>query len=377
MKRSISPPLIARSKARKRASLPAPTTPLPPSKAPPPAAPNTLRIYSWNINGISPFLQKPITSFFQTSSVSSKGRDVVPPPGLRQFLRRHHWPALLLLQEVKISFRDTKTQDAVRTAINAAPEKGTGKERTEEPTYDAHFTLPTDSHNARGPGGSGKIYGVCSLLRRDLHNSYTITTRTVPWDTEGRVSIIEFTTTDKKLAVFNIYAVNGTENPYRCPTTGAVQGSRHDRKRAFHTLLAEEAARLEQEGWEVVLGGDMNVALDERDGYPNLRCAPVAHVVNREDFHERILGKGGFRGVDVWRELHPKERRYTYFPRGRKWGSSCDRVDYFVAGRGVWERGRVAGCGMLDSEEGRGPSDHVPIWVDVEFATGREEGEVR
>ncbi|KAJ4312421.1 hypothetical protein N0V94_007441, partial [Neodidymelliopsis sp. IMI 364377] len=305
------------------------------------------------------------------------GRDVVPAPDLRQFLRRHHWPALVLLQEVKISSKDTKTQDAVRAAVNAGPDKGIGKERTEEPTYDAHFTLPTDPHNARGPGGSGKLYGVCSLLRRDLHSSYTITVRTVPWDTEGRVSIIEFTSVNSKLAVFNIYAVNGTENPYRSPTTGAVQGSRHDRKRAFHALLAEEASSLEEKGWEVVLGGDMNVALDERDGYPNLRCAPVAHVLSREDFHERILRKEGFRGVDVWRELHSEERRYTYFPRGRKWGSSCDRVDYFVAGSGVWKRGGVGGCGMLDSEEGRGPSDHVPIWVDVEFPSGKEEGEVR
>jgi hypothetical protein len=40
-----------------------------------------------------------------------------------------------------------------------------------------------------------------------------------------------------------------------------------------------------------------------------------------------------FDGMDAWRELFAEERRYTYYLRGREWGSRCDRVDYAIAGR--------------------------------------------
>jgi exonuclease III len=70
-------------------------------------------------------------------------------------------------------------------------------------------------------------------------------------------------------------------------------------------------------------------------------------------------------GVDVWRKMHGDERRYTYYSKGREWGTSCDRVDHVIAGKGLWEKGLVKACGILDSEEERGPGDHVPIWVDI------------
>lgn len=325
-----------------------------------------MRIFSWNINGITPFLQKPITSFFKTSAKTGSSKAGLPPASLRDFLRRHHWPAMLLLQEVKIATTDTKTQDTVRAAVNNTSSTG-----DKGPQYETHFTLPNDPHNAKGLRGSGKLYGVCSIVRCDIHTKYHIHFRTVDWDNEGRISIVELKTEDKKLAVFNIYAVNGTDNPYRDPSTGVQQGTRHDRKLAFHRVLADECQKLEGEGWDVLLGGDMNVAPDKRDGHPRLRTFPRQHSVNRADFQERLLGgkegKGGFGGVDVWRVMHGDERRYTYYSRGREWGTSCDRVDYFIAGQKAWDAGLVKGCGILDSEEERGPSDHVPIWVDVMF----------
>lgn len=268
---------------------------------------------------------------------------------------------MLLLQEVKIALKDTKTQDAVREAINTST-----LPKNSEPTYEAHFTLPNDPHNAKGPRGSGKVYGVCSILRSDLHEKYTINVRTVDWDNEGRISVIELTTPTTKYAIFNIYAVNGTSNPYHDPETGVQTGTRYSRKLAVHALLAHECRTLNDKGWHVLLGGDMNVAPDARDAHPTLRTSPHQHALNRADFHARFLtGTHGFPGVDVWRHMHPDERRYTYHPRGRAWGSSCDRVDFFFAGRGMWDGGLVVGSGVLDSEEERGVSDHVPIWVDI------------
>lgn len=248
--------------------------------------------------------------------------------------------------------------------------------------YEAHFTLPNDPYNARGLRGSGKVYGVCSILRKDLRERYDVNVRTVDWDNEGRISVVELIARDKKLAVFNIYAVNGTENPYRDPKTGIEKGTRHDRKLMFHTLLKEECQALEKRGWHVLLGGDMNVAPDARDGFPKLRSRPEQHVRNRRHFHEKILAglcggesSTGLNGVDIWREMHGEDRRYTYYPRGREWGTSCDRVDYFVAGRSTWDSNMIKACGILDSEAERGPSDHVPIWVDVTSETEAREYE--
>jgi exonuclease III len=275
---------------------------------------------------------------------------------------------------VKIASKDTKTQDAVRTAINTRLPLETSS--SQGPLYDAHFTLPTDPHNARGPRGSGKLYGVSSILRRDLYSKYTINIRTVDWDKEGRISIIKLTSkcNKAKLAIFNIYAVNGTENPYRNPETGTVRGTRHDRKRALHSLLARECRDLQGKGWHVLLAGDMNVAPDARDGFPSLRTFPEQHVLNRKDFHDRLLGakEDGWHGVDVWRAGNGDARRYTYFPRNRTWGTSCDRVDYFVVGKKTWDGGLVCASGIMDSEAERGPSDHVPIWADFELKSDEE-----
>ena len=351
--------------------------------SPPTSSDNALRLFSWNINGISSFLQPPITSFFGGTRTGNK-KDVnsqIYPASLRAFLHRHQWPSILFLQEVKIASKDTATQDAVRKAVNSRLSLESTSNGAAGPLYNVHFTLPTDPHNARGPRGSGKVYGVCSILRRDLHDAYEIAVRTVEWDLEGRISVVEVMcrSTSAKLAIFNIYAVNGTDNVYHDTRTGAVRGTRHDRKREFHRLLMEECKRLEGQSWDVLLVGDMNVAPDERDGYPKLRVFPQEHVINRADFHEKLLEgsndrkkRAGLNGIDIWRKMHGEERRYTYYPRNRQWGTSCDRVDYFVAGWSLWDKGCVKSCGIMNSKEERGHSDHVPIWADFDLSSDTE-----
>ncbi|PSN65181.1 DNase I-like protein [Corynespora cassiicola Philippines] len=315
-----------------------------------------MRIISWNINGIAPFLQKPITSFFRSKEFSKKIHSGISSPSLRRFLKRHNWPEILFLQEVKIAASDTKTQDNVRGATNTQSRENSTR------------------FQCAWPKGNGKVYGVCSIIRNDVSTSYQAKFRTVDWDKEERISVVELKTPNFKLALFNIYAVNGTDNPYRNLSTGAIQGTRHDIKLMFHRFLMEESKSLEARGWDVLLAGDFNVAPNVMDGYPKLRSCPKQHVVNRIDFHNRILGGSGdgigqgLNGVDIWRKMHENERRYTYFPRGKAWGSSCDRVDYFIAGRGTWTKGLIKSCAILDSEVERGPSDHVTVWVDADLA---------
>jgi hypothetical protein len=133
----------------------------------------TFRIYSWNINGIAPFLQWDIKQYF-----SSK-LETAPRASLRAFLNRHRFPEIVFLQEVKINKADVKTQNAVAKACNTRLDSN-----DLGPDYQVHFTLPSDRHNARGFGG--KVYGVCSIIRCDFVDLRVSRVRDVDWDVEGR-----------------------------------------------------------------------------------------------------------------------------------------------------------------------------------------------
>jgi exonuclease III len=122
---------------------------------------------------------------------------------------------------------------------------------------------------------------------------------------------------------------------------GRLLEREHDRKREFHRLMLEECLAYEARGWKVCLIGDMNVARGPLDG---------------------------FRGVDLWRHLYGERRGYTYYGRGVEWGSSCDRVDLCVVSKRCVEGERAfVGIGILETKEGRGHSDHVPLWVEFDL----------
>ena len=362
MDREISPPPLKR---RRIAGAPV-AEQQKDSHTPPPV----LRLFSWNINGISPFIQQPITSFF-TSDKSSPTR---PRASLRDFLRRQGFPSLLFLQEVKINPSDIASQKAVSRAVKRGP-----SEPKTNPDYVTHFSLPHDKHNATGFGR--KIYGVCSIIRKDFADRYVERMRTVDWDAEGRFSVVETKAHVNlpKLAIFNVYMVNGTENPYRDSSTGVVTGTRHERKLEVHRLLQQEVRGLERDGFQVIIEGDINIACAPIDGHPNLRTFPHQHVSNREDFlrrflgvdeddeNERALGEEGdgrtpsLGMVDTFRSLHPDKKGYSYYSRGKAFGVSCDRVDMILCSQSL--AAKCSEAGMLATAADRGPSDHVPIFA--------------
>lgn len=378
-----------------------------------------IRLFAWNINGIQPFLpssDSSITSFFKPVSPKKRserieqgtedaeiGHSRLSWNPLRAFLQRHGWPEVVFLQELKINPFDQKTPNSLLRTMNTP----LGKE--DAPTAASRYTLdvnlPRDRHNARGFGG--RLYGVGTLIREDFASQYVANVRHADWDLEGRVTIVELRPTSthivmdntqptehpkhtkldshRPLALLNIYAVNGTTAPYRSPGTGQVVGTRHDHKVAFHTRLRDECLNLEGRGFDVVMAGDMNIARGRLDGHPNLRTYPRQHCTNRADFNAKFFGledntraeaytedasfkklEVKFDGVDVFRALRGMERRYTYHSRdGDNWGSNCDRVDFIIVSRVVFDSGQVIGTDVLDSPQERGSSDHVPLWVKI------------
>ncbi|MCJ1329518.1 hypothetical protein MMC10_006198 [Thelotrema lepadinum] len=295
IERTVSPPPLKRQRLSVTDATPtsagASLAPSIPSRPITDLQPNQLRIFSWNINGIAPFLQKSITSYF--TSKSSKRRTRSPSPGspsasaeeyapsLRACLRRWKFPHLVTLQEAKIAPGDEGTIARVRAAVRA-PAGST------EPGYEAFFALPRDKFNARGFGG--KVYGVVLLVKDDVlagsRDGEPKRATGVDWDLEGR--FLKFEMEKEKVVVFGVYSVNGTDNAYRSPATGLIVGTRHDRKRAFHSELRSEAALYEKRGWSVIIAGDLNIARKPIDGFPGIRLGP-AHVENRTDFEDKFM----------------------------------------------------------------------------------------
>jgi exonuclease III len=336
--RSISPPALRRKLSRSTdggRELTAAT----------PLKSDHVRIFSWNVNGVGPLLQKPLS--FTSNAVTP----------LRDFLRRHGFPQLLCLQEVKINAKDSATQRQLELAANQGR---TG----DEPTYSSEFSLPRDKYNATGFGG--KVHGVATLIRNDF--AAAVITRKPDWDLEGRVLIHEH---HSGLVIINGYWVNGTSNPYRNPNTGQVSGTRHDHKLFFHQMMLEQVLSLERKGRYIVLIGDMNVARTRNDGHPNLRTSPIQHVKNRADFNTKFFDdRNGMRGIDVFRHFHGEAKKYTYHGRGRPWGESCDRVDLAIVSSSlVNELNAVLATDICDSPMERGHSDHVPLWLRICLTT--------
>jgi exonuclease III len=299
--------------------------------------PEVIKIVSWNVNGISKFFQKRLDP---------------EPAGLRTHLKRHEWPQLLCLQEVKVNAKDNATQ---RRLQNCANESST----PEEPRYDVIFSLPRDPHNATGFGG--KVHGVASLIRNDFVSSVTMTRRP-DWDSEGRILIHEI---GLHLVIFNGYWVNGTDLPWR-NASGAVEGTRHDLKLRYHHHILTEALDYQRRGFHTLLVGDMNVAIDQRDGHPRLRTTPIQHVRNRIDFNAKFLKQpDGMRGIDVFRHFHGDLRKYTYYSTQKPWGQSCDRVDHIIASQSLLDSSSLVDSDICDNQNDAAHSDHVPLWVKV------------
>jgi exonuclease III len=309
-------------------------------------------------------------------------------PSLRAFLKRNHWPQILNLQEVKINPSDEVTKSAVQNAVN----RRASDIEDEGPEYTVRFCLPRDKYNAKGFGR--KVYGVATVMRKDYFEQDVTICREVDWDLEGRVLVVE---TKSKLAVLNLYCVNGTDNDYKDSATGQVVGTRHDRKLAFHKLLLKECKDLETQGFRVVVTGDLNISPRPIDGFPKLRTVPEQHVQNRADYNHKFLDEknmDGLRAIDSFRHLHPTTRKYSWLSTTRPWLSSCDRVDHILLSRSMVDDhdmishadGSHATSGegiqsssddtepkvilleadILMTEADRSPSDHCPIFVTLD-----------
>jgi len=192
-------------------------------------------------------------------------------------------------------------------------------------------------------GAAGGYSGVSLHLRRASfskapafsHPSFDHETRVV----QGRVG-------DRVFA--SMYVPNG--------------GKDYDAKIAFMKQLAGWVDSIHASGATLVLAGDMNVALEDRDVHPTQRKANAIGQRGEERALLRAMIERGL--VDVGRALAPNDDRlYTWWPYWRELRQKNEgwRLDYVFASRDFARKARE--CVV---RRDFGTSDHGPLLVTFE-----------
>ena len=158
------------------------------------------------------------------------------------------------------------------------------------------------------------------------------------------------------LRVASVYVPNGTE----------VGSDKFAYKLRFFNRLRDHAADLLEEERAFVIGGDYNVAPDPIDVYDPDDCRGdiCFHDDERRNFRA-LLGIGLY---DTFRCVHPSKRQFTWWDlRGGAWERDEGmRIDHLVASPQAVDR--LDGVGAdTPARAGKGVSDHIPVWCDLEF----------
>lgn len=146
------------------------------------------------------------------------------------------------------------------------------------------------------------------------------------------------------------------------PNGNPAPGPKFDYKLGWLDRLARHAADLLSEGVPAVLAGDYNVIPTEFDVYAPERW--VDDALFRPEVREayrRLLGQGW---MDAVREMHPRERVYTFWKylRNAFERDAGLRIDHFLLSPSLATR--LSGAGVDRHVRARAKaSDHAPVWI--------------
>ncbi len=149
------------------------------------------------------------------------------------------------------------------------------------------------------------------------------------------------------LVVASVYVPNG--------------GKDYAAKLNFLGRLAAWTKQLHQEGREVVLCGDINIARTDMDVHPRERKAGV--IGQRTDERKLFEDLLGGHSVDVARTLDPENAiMFTWWPpwRNMRQRNIGWRIDYILASKTI--ASRATSCVVLADV---GTSDHAPVMMTI------------
>ncbi|MEX0881095.1 MAG: exodeoxyribonuclease III [Thermoanaerobaculia bacterium] len=186
--------------------------------------------------------------------------------------------------------------------------------------------------------GAGGYSGVALHLNRELCAERPAFTHP-GFDHETRIVTAEI----GNITLASVYVPNG--------------GKDYPAKLRFLEALGDFARERREAGIELILCGDLNVALTDRDVHPKERKpGAIGQRPDERALLERILAQGL---VDVGRALHPdNDELFTWWPpwRNMRQRNIGWRIDYILASEALAQR--AAECAVRAEV---GTSDHAPV----------------
>ncbi len=116
---------------------------------------------------------------------------------------------------------------------------------------------------------------------------------------------------------------------------------------------------------DLVLGGDFNIAPTDLDVYDPLVYVGTTHTSEAERAAFRALLEWGL--VDAYRRFHPEPGKFSWwdYRAGNFHKGLGMRIDHLLVSRSVAER--LTGSEIdRDARKGKLPSDHAPMWIDLD-----------
>jgi len=229
-------------------------------------------------------------------------------------------PDVLLLQETKLS----------DDAFPALAFQGLGFES-------AHF-------------GQGQWNGVGILSKVGIENVVANFAGDVEPDPDARL----LTATCGGIRVSSVYVPNGR----------SLDDPHYAYKLSWLDRLVAHLDADTDPGQAIVVGGDFNIAPDDRDVHDPAKFVGATHVSQPE--RDRLAALEHWGLVDVFREHHAEDRVFSWwdyragdFHQGRGL-----RIDLLMCSRSVADRAEWC---VVDrnARKGKLPSDHAPVIVDI------------
>ena len=166
-------------------------------------------------------------------------------------------------------------------------------------------------------------------------------------DSEGRVLKIEY----ENFILFNIYFPNSGK-----------EGSRLDFKVKFCNELLKQLVELKNEGKNLVITGDYNIAHNPIDVYNPKNCEGKSGYLPEERAWLDEMEQAGF--VDTFRMFDEGEGNFTWWSyrfKARERNSGW-RLDYFFVNEEI--KDKVKSSKILADIYG---SDHCPVTLELDF----------
>ena len=174
---------------------------------------------------------------------------------------------------------------------------------------------------------------------------------TPDFDVEGRIVALEF----EKFILVNVYV----------PNSQKLDSDRFKFRGEWNSKFMAYISELKKEGKNVIICGDMNVALLDIDiSNPKSKKNKVAGFFDFERFDFAYMTES-LNLIDVFRSLNPTKQRSTYwsnFMKGRRRSDNGWGIDYFLVSKELFESDENISQTIENEILG---SDHCPIILNI------------